>query len=261
MERPCICWTETRRLYRSENMIKGYIITMVNNHESTLASRQVIGSIKQTKSEIDPLIFPATTPDTVEQDLKKITSIDAQLLKYSYPQVGEKYDMATGLRLRAYETGNIQNRIACMVSHMRLWQECIDLGDKIIILEHDALFTRQYIENDIDKSHKWRGEVVGLNDPRGMTRKSQVYHNLVSKQEGIQDVPYVDESKDYPQGLAGNSAYIMTPKTAEQLLIKTKEIGMWPNDAIMCKQLFPTLQVVYPYYTTIQQGLKSTTTQ
>ena len=28
-------------------------------------------------------------------------------------------------------------------------------------------------------------------------------------------------------GLAGNSAYIMTPKTAEQLLIKTKEIGMW----------------------------------
>ena len=150
-------------------MIKGYIITMVNNHESTLASRQVIGSIKQTKSEIDPLIFPATTPDTVQQDLKKITSIDAQWLKYSYPQVGEKYDIATGLRLRAYETGNIQNRIACMVSHMRLWQECIDLGDKIIILEHDALFTRQFIEEDIDKSHKWRGEVVGLNDPRGMT--------------------------------------------------------------------------------------------
>ena len=84
MERPHICWTEIRRLYRSESMIKGYIITMVNNHESTLASRQVIGSIKQTKSEIDPLIFPATTPDTVQQDLKKITSIDAQWLKYSY---------------------------------------------------------------------------------------------------------------------------------------------------------------------------------
>ena len=79
---------------------------------------------------------------------------------------------------------------------MRLWQNVLNLGDKIIILEHDALFTRQFIENDIDKSHKWRGEVVGLNDPRGMTRKSQVYHDLVSKQEGIQDVPYVDESKD-----------------------------------------------------------------
>ena len=113
-------------------MIKGYIITMVNNHESTMASRLVINSIKETKSEIDPLIFPATTPDTVQEDLKKITTIDAQFLKYSYPQVGEKYDIATGLRLRAYETGDIKNRIACMVSHMRLWQECIDLGLSLI---------------------------------------------------------------------------------------------------------------------------------
>ena len=93
-----------------------------------------------------------------------------------------------------------------------------------------------------------------------MTRKSQVYHNLVSKQEGIQDVPYVDESKDYPQGLAGNSAYIMTPKTAEQLLIKTKEIGMWPNDAIMCKQLCPWIKCYKPYLTECQ-GIKSTTSK
>ena len=241
-------------------MIKGYIITMINNHESTVASRQVIESINQTKSEIDPLIFPATTPETVKDDLKKITSIDASYLDYTYPQVGEKYDIATGLKLRAYVTGNIANRIACMVSHMRLWQECVDLEEKIIILEHDAFFTRQFIEEEINKSPTWRGEVVGLNDPRGMTRKSQVYHDLVSKQESIQDVPYVDERKDYPQGLAGNSAYIMTPKTAKELLVKTREVGMWPNDAIMCKQLFPSLQVVYPYYTTIQQGLKSSTT-
>ena len=169
--------------------------------------------------------------------------------------MGEKYDIATGLRLRAYETGDIKNRIACMVSHMRLWQECIDLGDKIIILEHDALFTNKFVHKE-----GYMGNVIGLYDPRGMTRKSQVYHDLVSKQQGVQDVPYVDESKDYPQGLAGNSAYIMTPKTAKELLLKTKEIGMWPNDAVMCKQLFPTLQVVYPYYTTIQHGLKSTTT-
>ena len=55
-------------------MIKGYIITMVNNHESTLATRQVIGSIKETQSEIDPIIFTATTPDTLAEDLRKIKS-------------------------------------------------------------------------------------------------------------------------------------------------------------------------------------------
>ena len=74
MERPCICWTEIRRLYRSESMIKGYIISMVNNHESTIATRQVISSIKETQSD-RPIIFPAITPDTLAEDLKKIKRI------------------------------------------------------------------------------------------------------------------------------------------------------------------------------------------
>ena len=255
MERPHICWAEIRRLYRSESMIKGYIISMVNNHESTLATRQVINSIKKTQSEIDPIVFPATTPDTLAEDLRKIKSFDATNLQYTYPQQGERLDIASGLKLRAYETGNIKNRIACMVSHMRLWEECIDLKKDIVILEHDALFTNKFVHKE-----GYMGNVIGLNDPRGMTRKSGVFHDLISKQVGIQEVPWVDDTKDYPQGLAGNSAYTMTPLIASKLLYSVEEFGMWPNDALMCKQLFPQLKVVYPYYTTIQQGLKSTTT-
>ena len=53
----------------------------------------------------------------------------------------------------------------------------------------------------------------------------------------------------------------MTPLIASKLLYSVEEFGMWPNDALMCKQLFPQLKVIYPYYTTIQHGLKSTTTQ
>ena len=64
---------------------------------------------------------------------------------------------------------------------------------------------------------------------------------------------------EVPQGLAGNSAYLITPKGAKKLLDKVREVGLWPNDAVMCKQFFPWMQVVYPYYTTIQRGLKSTT--
>ena len=44
------------------------------------------------------------------------------------------------------------------------------------------------------------------------------------------------------------------------LLEKLKEVGCWPNDALMCKQLFPNeLKVIYPYYTRVQ-GIQSTTT-
>jgi len=43
-------------------------------------------------------------------------------------------------------------------------------------------------------------------------------------------------------------------------LEEVERVGMWPNDAIMCRQLFPTdLKVVYPYYTVVQSGVSTTT--
>ena len=105
----------------------------------------------------------------------------------------------------------------------------------------------------------FKGGILGLNDPRGATRKSAEFHSKVSSYKGLQSVP--DLGDNHPQGLAGNSAYLITPHAAKILLRKVNEIGMWPNDAIMNRQFFPWMQVVYPYYTTIQRGLKSTTTQ
>ena len=105
-----------------------------------------------------------------------------------------------------------------------------------------------------------RWYTLGLNNPIGATRRAHLFDGQVRKIQGLQGVPSVDDW-DVPQGLAGNSAYMISPKAAKKLLNKVKEIGMWPNDALMCKQMFPWLQVVYPYYTTIQRGLKSTTTQ
>jgi hypothetical protein len=106
---------------------------------------------------------------------------------------------------------------------------------------------------------EFKGGILGLNDPRGATRRSDVFHNVASSKMGLQDVPTVDDMQ-VPQGLAGNSAYLITPTAAKKLLDKVREVGIWANDALMCKQFFPWMQVVYPYYTTIQRGLKSTTT-
>ena len=63
----------------------------------------------------------------------------------------------------------------------------------------------------------------------------------------------------YPQGLAGHSAYYIEPEGAKELLDKVETYGMFPNDAYMCRELFPWIRVVYPYYTRIS-GESSTTT-
>ena len=41
--------------------------------------------------------------------------------------------------------------------------------------------------------------------------------------------------------------------------LSVQEIGLWPNDALMCKQIFPfKLKQMYPFVTELQ-GVKSTT--
>jgi len=230
---------------------------MINNHESTVATRMVIQSIKETGSKLEPIIMPATIPDTIGVDIRGL-GLGGIAWTYPIDKHQDGLDMKTGLRLTHYPTANHNNRVACMVSHMRAWQKAIDLDETIVVLEHDALFTRKLKPKDL--TEEWKGGIIGLNDPRGATRRSQEFHRQVVSQEGLQSVPTIDDW-DVPQGLAGNSAYMISPKGAKKLLDKVREVGMWPNDALMCKQMFPWLQVVYPYYTTIQKGLKSTTTK
>ena len=55
-------------------MLKGYIISLINNHDATIATRLLIDSIKQTQSQIDPVILPATTPDTIEEHFDELVS-------------------------------------------------------------------------------------------------------------------------------------------------------------------------------------------
>lgn len=39
----------------------------------------------------------------------------------------------------------------CFISHFRLWQQCRDRGDPMIVLEHDALAQRPWSDLDLDQ--------------------------------------------------------------------------------------------------------------
>tara|TARA_B110000238_G_scaffold9386_1_gene9540 strand:- start:6483 stop:7007 length:525 start_codon:yes stop_codon:yes gene_type:complete len=165
--------------------------------------------------------------------------------------------METGVFKFVYQAKEYSKKIACSLSHMKAWQKCVDLDEPIIIFEADAVVKRKI---DIAPDQAF---VIGLNDPRGATRRAGTYHaKQVEYGEGINPVSTVNESGEnpVPQGLAGNSAYYITPTGAKNLLQGAEEYGMWPNDAFMCKELFPFLRQAYPYYTTIS-GTESTTTR
>lgn len=199
--------------------------------------------------------FNAVTPDEVDDLMSGLR------IEWKYPWAGEVNDIKSGLTLRAYQTADPKKRMACFLSHYCLWEKTIKSGKPMLILEHDAMFiSKKPIPFDeiLDSGF----EIIGINEPFGATRLSQAFHENVQKEHFCKNdvvrAPLIDDIK-VPQGIAGNSAYIITPKGAYTMIKLTKEHGAWPNDALMCRQLIFGLGVTKTYYTKIQR-IKSTTT-
>jgi GR25 family glycosyltransferase involved in LPS biosynthesis len=230
--------------------MKAYAITIRGNTVSEAGYEQLVESSKAVGNNFNINRFEAITPDYVDMTL------EGQKIKWNYPWVGKEIDMASGLTKSAYKTKNPKARVACALSHYLLWKTCVNLSEPVLVLEHDAIFT-QAVDFDINDAGFF---IVGINNPLGATRKARDFYNtIVQNPKWIQPVPSID-NHDVPQGLAGNSAYILKPIGAQKMLDIVKQYGLWPNDALMCKQLLPRIGVTKKFYTTVQ-GLKSTTTQ
>lgn len=229
--------------------MKHYAIVIKGSEVSEHGFKILSQSSMKVKNDFTVERFDAVTPDQTDDLLLKYD------IQWNYPWQGEVIDFASGLTKKAYQTVYPKARIAAALSHYTLWNECAVSGEPFLILEHDACFVNKIDFMPTETSY----HIIGINNPLGATRKSRVFHEIVLKNMNkFQPAPTIDEP-NVPQGLAGNSAYIITPKGAAQLMALVYRLGMWPNDAIMCKQLMPKLGVTRKYYTRVQ-GLPSTTT-
>ena len=217
--------------------MKAFVITISGHSASEAGARHCIQSVQDTDSELDVEIWPAVTPETL---------FDCD---WTWPLEKKKICHKTNLTLTAYKNADPRRRIACAQSHWLLWQLCVELKQAICILEHDAVFTQKFVADKLD------GGAVSINSPLGATFRDQQYDQALMP--GLNHVPWVAEH-DIPQGLPGNSAYVLQPWAAQQLIDAQQHIGWWPNDAIMCRQLFPWLRVLKPYCTTLQHMRSST---
>ena len=225
-------------------MINAHIITLYSDPRAVAAA----GRCKKS-ANIDIKTFDAITESQAEKVMRDFG------IKWNYPWTGEEYDMKAGLKKTAYPTVTPLKRVACFLSHYMLWKRCVDQNQPIIVLEQDAIFIKPFDSTAFEETQY---DIISLNDPRGATRKAQLYHDKLQQgAQTIQRVPTIDDLM-VPQGLPGNSAYIIKPNGASKMIELVKEYGAWPNDALMCKQLISTIGSSKIYYTKVQ-GLKSTT--
>lgn len=227
-----------------------YAIVMKDHEISEFGYSNLCRSSKKVKNDFEITRFDAVLPPQVDQLMNSFN------IKWNYPWEGEIIDFASGLKKSAYVTAKPSSRIAAALSHYSLWQKVSLLEEPVLILEHDASFIYKLNLN----MKTIPGNIIGINNPLGCTRRSKLYYEkILGNQYMFQPAPYVDDII-VPQGLAGNSAYIIKPKGAKKLLELVDQYGLWPNDAIMCKQLIPDLYVTRKFFTTIQ-NLRSTTTR
>ena len=231
--------------------MKSFVIVVKDNEISELGYQQLVDSYMHYGH------YDGIEPHYAVELDKVDGFTSGNGLQWNYPWSGEKTDLKTGLIKKAYPTEDKRKRISCFLSHWYLWQKCKKLNEMICVLEHDARFIKKLPSDRTFRNSKY--DIIGINDPSMATRKSKLYHDkILEGTQFFQPVPTIDDF-NVPQGLAGNSAYVIKPEGARKMLSLADEHGMWPNDALMCKQLIPTLGVTRNFYTRVQ-GLRSTTT-
>lgn len=229
--------------------MKAYAIVLKDHEVSEKGYETLVKSSWDLENEFTLERFDAIIPSEAE-DL-----MEQEGLKWNYPWQGQVIDFSTGLMKTAYKGSDYRKRIACAMSHWFLWKKAKETNEDVLILEHDAKFIRR-IDFDIRDTPFL---VLGINNPLGSTRKSREYVQCIQNDaRSYQPVPTLDADVKIPHGLAGNSAYIITPMAANEIIEKAKNVGLWPNDALLCKQLFSFLGVTKKFYTEVQ-GLPSTT--
>lgn len=230
--------------------MKAYTIVIEGNDISEKCAEKLLHSSKSIGNEFEIEKFDAITPQNVIDKMKE------HKISWKYPMFKAKKCLKTGLIKKPY-VGNLKTRQSCFMSHYLLWKSCFEDNEPYLILEHDAVFIKKLNMNLFDD---YGYKVIGLNDPRGATRRSQMFFEEINRRgKGIQMCPIIDEMH-IPQGLAGNSAYIIFPEAASRLLYLTQEIGAWPNDALMCQQLLPGMMgVTKPFFTKVQGSISTTT--
>ena len=229
--------------------MKAYSIVISENEISEHGYKELVKSSKDVGNDFEIEKLKAAVPADVGTMLQELK------IEWDYPWEFPEFDIKSGIKKIIYPTKNRAARVACALSHFTAWCGCLISNEAFLVLEHDALF----IEKLDFTPEDFTAPILGINDPRGATRKSSTFYKLMNDNpDQFQLAPWVDKDHIIPQGLAGNSAYIIKPEGAKMLIDLVRKFGLWPNDAIMCRQLIPTLGISKKIYTTVQ-GLASTT--
>ena len=181
---------------RPVRLHRKFIITLTDLPMSVEAAERCIASARQCGEERGLEILPA------------VDRFQSQAFFSQHGLTWRRYD----------ETTDSDAGMGCFASHYTLWQRCIELGEPIIVLEHDAVF--RFPVPPLRFKH-----VIMLGEPFYFSyclkkisahKKREIFH--------------------YWRFLMGTHAYAITPEGARRLVEAAHRQLLPPVDLHMCKR-------------------------
>lgn len=229
--------------------MKALVITLASNEYSNVVADRCVQTAAQVGVQVEKFYG-------VEKE-QAIATMEKYGLSWTWAidNTHARTCPVTGLYQFPYTTSDFRAKVGCSMSHYLAWIKCVESKEPLLILEHDAVFIRPLPDIQFNG-------ICQINDPAGATRKGTWWSQQMKARggEGTFEKTWITTKNErhIPDGLAGNSAYLIKPWAAQELINKYHELGVWPNDAMMCKQLFPYLEEYYPFVVETRQE-KSTT--
>ena len=210
--------------------MKSFVITLTDVPESVASANRCIETARNHGLD-DVQIFDAISPRNCDP-LDKMKS--------------------EGLSTEKFENNQFSrylNCISCFLSHYSLWEKSVKQNESILILEHDAVFVRDFNQVPINKFSKTGLLSIGKPSYGKFRTPNKVGINKLT-------------SKKY---LPGAHAYIISPDAAREIIQFAKKRMPQPTDVFLhierfnwIKEFYPWIVEVDDHFTTvqIQQGCK-----
>lgn len=195
--------------------MKAYVIAIPNIEESMACARRCIKSAAQHGVEVE--LKEGITPADDPQKIYEMKGISTE-------------------RFKNNPFSRYESCISAFMSHHSLWEQCLDINEEVMVLEHDAVFV-----SDIPKTISF-DKVISLGKP------SYGKFNTPPKL-GINRL----SSKPY---FPGAHAYILNPLGAKELVSKAKTLAQ-PTDLFLNLSNFPWLQEYYPWPIEVKESFST----
>lgn len=146
--------------------------------------------------------------------------------KFIHEQNLKPYDPGPKLYKIKWQKGGVRG---CMISHYHVWKKCVELDQKIVVLEHDSRVVSENYNQDFQ-------DVLHLDGYRFNEDPNE------GKLPKVEDFVNIRKGENHLQGTYG---YVIKPHAAKKLINGAHQNGITASDMFVSDK-YVKIQVVKP---------------